>query len=156
MLAVAVLLAPVDQGTPVSLQEHAYLAATVQAVAVSWEVLDPRESSYVLAKPEHFDTDLQLVRRRYHDLAGAPPVVDVQRFPSRDVVCELLSFNRDYHRTLVRKQDVMGVRAGVAEAISETDELYHVWDVVRDAQSEFYYVSVRREALATLRQVIGQ
>ena len=155
VLAVAILLAPLDAGPQASLHDHASLAPTVQAVAVSWEVLDPRETSCMLARPEHFDTDIQIVRRRCHDLADAPPLTDVQRFPGRDMVCEMLAFNRGYHRTMTLRREALGNRDGVEEALSETDQLYRIWDAVRDARSEFYYVSVRREALATLRRAIG-
>jgi hypothetical protein len=155
VLAVAVLLAPLERGEPVSLREYTCLAATLRAVAVSQEVLDPREAGYVLARPEHFDADVQLVRKRCHDLADAPPLGDAQRFPCREMVCEMLSFNRAYHHTLAVQKEALGSRDGVDDALAEADQLYRVWDAVRDAKSEFYYVSVRREALARLRQAIG-
>jgi hypothetical protein len=155
VLAVAVLLAPPDNGEPASLREYTGLASTVQALALGWEVLDPREKGCVLARREHFDADVQLVRRRCRDLADAPPLADAERFPCREMVCEMLSFNRDYHRTLSLRKQAQGGRDGVDEALSEADELYRIWDTIRDARSAFYYVSVRREALARLRQLIG-
>jgi hypothetical protein len=155
VLAVALLLAPPEKGDPVPLPEFTSLGPTVQALALSWEVLDPRETSYVLARPLHFDTDLRLVRQRSHDLADAPPLADAQRFPPRDTICEMLSFNRDYHRNLSLRRQAQGGRDGLDEALDEADQLYRVWDAVRDARSEFYYVCVRREALAKLRQVLG-
>ncbi len=38
----------------------------------------------------------------------------------------------------------------------ETDRLYKVWDAVRDARCEFYYVSVRRQALMRLKDMLGE
>ena len=38
----------------------------------------------------------------------------------------------------------------------ETDRLYQVWDSVRDARCDFYYVTVRRQALKKLRDLIGE
>ena len=67
----------------------------------------------------------------------------------------MLSFNRAYHHTLAVQKEALGSRDGVDDALAEADQLYRVWDAVRDAKSEFYYVSVRREALARLRQAIG-
>src|SRR5437762_367016 len=93
VLAVAVLLAPMNEGELASLREQASLVATLQAVAVRWEVLDPRETSCVLARAEHFDQDIQLVRQRCHDLRDAPPLADVRRFPCREMVSEMLAFN---------------------------------------------------------------
>ena len=40
-------------------------------------------------------------------------------------------------------------------ALNETDHLYQVWDSVRDARCNYYYVTVRRQALKTLREMIG-
>src|SRR5262245_32582518 len=37
----------------------------------------------------------------------------------------------------------------------ETDRLYGVWDAARDARCEFYYVTVRRQALKKLKEMIG-
>ncbi len=39
--------------------------------------------------------------------------------------------------------------------IQETDRLYQVWDKVRDARCDYYYVTVRRTALKDLRALIG-
>ena len=52
----------------------ATLRPTIQAVAVQWEILDAREERYVLTRNEDFNSDLKLLRRRYADLADAPPV----------------------------------------------------------------------------------
>ena len=39
-------------------------------LAVQWEILDPGEVRYVLTRSEDFASDLKLLRRRYHELAG--------------------------------------------------------------------------------------
>ena len=41
------------------------------------------------------------------------------------------------------------------EAIQETDRLYQVWDTIRDARCDYYYVTVRRQALKRLRETLG-
>ena len=43
----------------------------------------------------------------------------------------------------------------IREAVRETDRLYAVWDAVRDSRCEFYYVTVRRQALKKLQEMVG-
>jgi hypothetical protein len=157
VLAVAVLTVPggCDEGEV--LHEHVCLARSIRAVALHWEILDPREARYVLVGAGDFVADLRLLQRRYHELADAPPVIDSLRFPARELVCELLAFNRAYHTNMTRRRDALGKsRPELEDALTEADQLYRIWDLVRDAGSEFYYISVRRQALAALREAIGR
>jgi hypothetical protein len=129
----------------------------VQAWAVQWEILDPREVRYILSRPEDFTADLNLLRRRYQDLADAPGLHDCCRFPDRETVNELLSFNRAYRQHLGVRQPVelphwWELRA----ALQETDRLYDIWDTLRDARCEYYYVTFRRQALKKLRGMVGE
>jgi hypothetical protein len=157
VLAVAVLTAPPGSAdTPLPVGELVALRPAVRSLALSWELLDPREQRYVLARAEDFDADVEFLRRRQRNLAGAPPLADCQRFPDYRVACELLAFNRAYRQHLSKREMVgspwpQEVRA----ALRETDELYRVWDAVRDARSEGYYVTVRRAALRALREALG-
>ena len=68
VLALAVLIAPLDAGGSADFRDHACLWQTIQAVAVSLEVLDPRETRCVLARPQDFESDLHLVRKRHAEL----------------------------------------------------------------------------------------
>ena len=43
----------------------------------------------------------------------------------------------------------------VRAILQETDQLYQIWDTVRDARCEYYYVTVRRQALKRLREALG-
>ena len=158
LLAVALLTAPPDAPDP-ALNADLYdnLRPTLQNLAVEWEILDKREVRYVLTRPEDFASDLKLLRRRYHELADAPPLSDCRRFPDRSTISDLLSFNRAYRQHLDSRQSVDLVRWWeLREAIQETDRLYQVWDTVRDARCEYYYVTVRRQALKRLREMIGE
>src|SRR5262245_43591832 len=83
VLALAVLIAPLDAGGSADLRDHACLCQTIQAVAVSLEVLDPRETRCMLARPGDFESDLLLVRKRHAELGDAPLVADAWRFPAR-------------------------------------------------------------------------
>jgi hypothetical protein len=135
------------------------LTTAIQNLAVDWEILDPREVRYVLAREEDFIADLNLLRRRYADLGDAPGAVDSQRFPlPRADINELLAFNRAY-RIQIDSQMSM---APVAEAhweyrkvLNETDHLYKIYDYLRDAKCEYYYITVRRQALKNLREELG-
>jgi hypothetical protein len=132
------------------------LAPTIAALAIQGEVMDRRESSYLLANPDEFLKDLALIRKRYHNLADAPNLHDSARFPDRHLISELLEFNRAYRSHLLQRQEVEGThREELAVAVQETDHLYKIWDAVRDARSECYYVYIRRQALKTLREMIG-
>jgi hypothetical protein len=82
-------------------------------------------------------------------------VFDALRFPHRELACELLTFNRAYHSHMSRRIEAEGARRELEDALTEADQLYRIWDLVRDASSDFYYVSVRRQALAALRDAIG-
>jgi hypothetical protein len=39
--------------------------------------------------------------------------------------------------------------------LRETDDLYRVWDAIRDARCESFYITTRRMALKRLRDLIG-
>ena len=157
VLAVAVLVAGPRCGSPAqALPEHACLATSLSNVALSWELIDPREEGLLFARSSDFPCDVELVQRRYAELIDAPFVCDALRLPSKDTAGEMLTFNRSYYATLKQRHDLLGDGVGaVVPAMAETDRLYRIWDLVRDAGSDCYYVSVRRQALQTLRQAIG-
>jgi hypothetical protein len=109
-----------------------------------------------MARPEDFAADLKLLQRRYNELANAPPVGDCTRFPDRSIVNEMLAFNRTYRQHMDARQAVELVHWWeYREAVQETDRLYQIWDNVRDARCDYYYVTVRRHALQKLREAIG-
>ena len=83
-------------------------------------------------------------------------VSDSMRFPERNTVTELIQFNRGYRKHLVEKQSLERDRCEQYDAaLVETDRLYKVWDAVRDARCDFYYVTVRRAALRKLKEAVG-
>jgi hypothetical protein len=155
-LAVALLTAPPEAAELPAAEEFATVRPTLQALAISWEILDPREVRYVLTRPEDFGADLKLLRRRYQDLFDAPPLCDGLRFPDRGLINEMLSFNRAYRQHLDSRQSLDTTYWWeLHEAVQEADRLYQIWDMVRDARCDYYYVTVRRQALKKLRESIG-
>lgn len=158
VLAAALLSAPVGtpEQTPLESQWPAIRAA-LHKTAILWEIMDVREERYILATLDDFESDLNLLRKRYTELADAPRLIDCQRLPDRKTVNELIQFNRAFRKHLEQSRNWEADRADIYhQAIRETDWLYRQWDAIRDAQCDFYYVTVRRAALKKLRDAIGE
>lgn len=158
VLAVMMLSAPV--GTPEQVPQPerwpAIQAALVQT-ALDWEILDPRETRYVMAKIDDFQEDLDFLRKRRGDLADAPKLMDSDRLPDRRIVNDYIQFNRAYRTYLETRLAWEVDRAClINEAITETDRMYRMWDAIREAKGDFHYITVRRLALKRLRDSIGQ
>lgn len=160
LLAAALLTSdpPLELADPGALREQFHsLRVPLTRLALGWEILDQRETRFVLTKPEELDADLAMLRRRYQELRVAPPLDDAQRFPDRAVVNELLVFNRAYRKFLEERQPVDSLHAEELRIVQrEVDQLYQVWDAVRDARCEYYYVTVRRQALKRLRELLSE
>ena len=154
ILAVVLLSNPPGAADPPNLGAlHAQLARPIQTLAVQWQILDPREVKDILSRPDDFLSDLALVRRRYHDLNNAPAVEDSQRFPDRALVNDLLAFNRAYRQYIDVRQPIELVHWWeLRVTLQETERLYQIWDRVREANCDYYYVGVRREALKKLSE----
>ena len=155
ILAFAMITAPPSAPAPV-IDAAAWptFRTALREQAIRCEILDPREER--LSRLDQFGADLTTLRQRHRDLRNAPPLADALRFPNRRQVSEMLQFNRDYRKHLKERQVVDLYRGSVfKDAIRETDDLYHVWDLVREATCEIYYVPVRRQALTDLRALIG-
>ena len=154
-LALALLTSP--PGTPlpnVTPEDWPAVRAAIIGIAVERELLDEREERFV--HYEDLATDLDALRGRRRDLANAPAVGDAQRFPSKTIVEERLAFNRAYRRHLEQRRTLEpGRTVDLDAALHETDQLYQIWDTVRDLRSEAYYTPVRRLAMQRLRARIG-
>jgi hypothetical protein len=157
LVAFALLATPPDQlELPQAPKLYAPLASSLRGLALDLELLDARELGYVLAEPEDFANDLKLLQGRYQELRAAPPLAECKRFPDRELVGDLLAFNRLYREGLTNRLTLDPVHADeLNAALSETDYLYRVWDMVRDARCDYYYVTYRRQALLQLRDLVG-
>jgi hypothetical protein len=155
ILAIVLLTAPPAEPAP-AIQGEAWpvLQAAMQQLAYQWQILDPREDR--LLRHEEFAADLTVLRRRYRELADAPSLHDCIRFPEKVLAVECLSFNRAYRKAIEKRLPLeFDQAAALKEILRETDELYKIWDAVRDARCEIYYVPVRRQALKQLRSLLG-
>lgn len=153
-LAYLVLTAPNEPEIPPALAAAEPFRSAVQALAVEWEILDPREKRWVMTQAEDVATDLRMLRRRYTELADAPLAIDVLRFPDKETLSSCLSFNRAYRRNL-EGQWTPGHEYEQSQALAEVDHLYTIWDYARDARVDFFSITVRRTALKGLREAIG-
>lgn len=128
----------------------------LQQEGLAMEILDPRELQYMFTQKKDLASDLKLLQRRQQDLANAPRLAEGNHFPPRAVVSDKLAFNRAYGENLKRRQSVDPARWGDwQEVIQENDRRYQLWDTVRDARCEYYYVTVRRQALERVLERLG-
>lgn len=134
---------------------HTLVHKPMVQLALACEILDPREVRYVLAKPDEFVSDLRMLQRRAHDLHQAPFLSDSIRFPERVIVNELLLFNRAYRQHLENCLPLYPNSMELRGAREEVEQLYQIWDSVRDARCEYYYVHIRRQALKRLHDMLG-
>lgn len=139
----------VETNTPIMRQE-------IQMLAVGMELLDPCETSNVFVYEEGFAADVEMLRARYRALKDAPPLSDSYRYPNREMALGSVEFNRAYRKTLEYQIDLHWNRDWFQEVISETDQLYYIWDLVRDSNCDYYYVTVRRQALQSLKDKLGK
>ena len=157
ILAIMLLSAPV--GTPEQVpppDRWLVVQGAIQQVAMDWEILDVRETRYVLAKSEDFQDDIDFLRKRRVDLAEAPKVNESDRLPPRQAVNDNIRFNRAYRKNLENRLIWEPDRAGViGDAIDETERLYKMWDAIRDAKCDYHYITVRRLALKKLKEMLG-
>jgi hypothetical protein len=158
LLAAALLTSPPGAPEPVGgVARFPALKQPLQEVALRWELLDQRETRYILARPEDFLSDLNLLRRRYQDHGQAPLLNDSLRFPDRETANAFLALNRAYRQHINVRQPVELLHwYELGTALRETERLYQIWEAVRDARCEHYYVTVRRQALQRLRELVGE
>lgn len=156
LLAIAVLTTPNSSPAHKPAALPAGVRSAIQVVAVDWEIMDPREAQYILIRPEEYAADLAELRHRQQDLADAPALSDNYRFPNKDVINVQLDFNRSYWKHMDTRRAMDFARADELRVIlNETERLYQIWDTVKDARCECYYVPFRRRALKKLRELVG-
>jgi hypothetical protein len=137
-----------------------------RGAVISWllkeELIDPKEIKYILTLDDKLDSayfDVILLNKRYHELfaQNAPKLIEANRFLyTHKQINEILTFNRAFRQTLVNRQNIEFDRATFyRKVIAETDELYNIWDALRDSKAEFYYITVRRNALFNLKNKLG-
>lgn len=157
ILALGLLTAhPETEAIPNSAECFADLVPTLKQLATSMEILDPRESKFVLARKEEFHADITMLRRRFHDLVDAPPLNDCMRFPPRNIVTDFLDVNRAYRKHLENCRMIdSAFHWEVEETLAEVDRLHQLWEEIRDCRCDYYYVTRRRQSLKRARDTMG-
>src|SRR5262245_40551893 len=147
-LAVSLLVAPV--GTPIpSLEDFDWLQlqSALHRVAIDWEIMDQREKKFLIVNQKDLQDDVDRLRTRYVDLAGAPKAIDAVRFPDKSIINQMIAENRSLRRDIDQRRHLETDRAsGFRSAMFEIDELHEVWTTLLQAKNELYYVDVRRKA----------
>ena len=154
VLAAVLLTSPIES---TELVPHLELVQpTFLQLAIDAEVLDPREEQYLECLSNDLAGDWRVLRKRFDHLLNAPSLFECDRFPDRKRIEDLLCFNRDYRKDLHSSLQLDPRYADeVRTAIAEVDQRYYVWTTLRDARTPFYYVTVRRQAMMHLRDLLG-
>lgn len=151
LLAALLLTGPADPDHAVA----AVLRPSVLALALDAEVLDPRERGFVMS--QDVLGDLAMLQGRWTAFETAPNLWEVERFPDAAHVRRALELNRARRLHLSERRKIDLIHAGELEAeIRRVDQLYQVFDAVRDARADYFYTTVRRDALRLLRELIGE
>lgn len=157
-LALCYLTAPI--GTPEAVPCEKRWVAVRDAIhqkAIDLEIMDPRETRYLLTIPADWSNDLEILRGRYADLKDAPRLNACHLLPPRHQVNELIKFNRAFRKHIEERMLWEQDRQDLFhEVLAETDAAYRAWDQARDAQCDFYYVTVRRLALKRLQCILPE
>jgi hypothetical protein len=124
-------------------------------ISVLNEYMDTREQSYYFSE-KYFKDDVHILQSRYMMLKNAPKISDPVALPPHATLHQGIRFNREFHKHLEVQMAWNTDRADIYRIIiDETNKLYLIWSVACDATSDFYYVTVRREALLKLKQLVG-
>ena len=125
-------------------------------VAIQAEVLEPREEQYLQGLSKDPAGDCKALQRRYEALAHTPALFEGDRFPQRALIEDFLAFNRAYRKELYASLQLNPRQADdLRDAIHEVDRLHFLWSTLRDARCPFYYVTVRRQSLQQVHDLIG-
>lgn len=130
------------------------LRPQILAVALADEIMDPREKGHMMSAD--VAGDLATLRQRWRELETAPPLEAIDRFPDRKLAIEALGINRHVRDRLAARRAVDLMHEGeLLAAIIDVERRYVIWDALRDSHQPYYFVTVRRAALALLRDLIG-
>lgn len=153
VLAAALLTAEPDQPIP-AMDCIELLRPSILALAIDAEIIDPREKNFLLI--QNIPQDIAMLQKRNEELLSMPHLGEVKNFSNRKTINELLTINRSFKNDLQKRLEIDLVHENeIRNAIIETDQLYQAWDCLRDAQCDYYYVSVRRQALGLYKSLVG-
>lgn len=151
---VAALLLNAPQGTPTPVELAYVLRPNILALAMDDEVLDPREKGFVMG--QDLMGDLEMLRGRTIEFANSPKLQETERFADRKFINEGLAINRAVRNQLMQRLAIDLIHEEeIRVLVQKTDQLYQTWDAARDSRCDYYYVTVRRQSLGLLKEIIG-
>lgn len=146
-------LAILTSDGPVSDAELAIFRPAILAVSQANEICDQREGAYLFCAPQEA---LETLRNRWVDFADAPHLADRDRFPDRKFCVDRCAINRERRAWLVKLGEVNSLWKAECDAeIGFVDREYEIWDNLRDAHQDGYWIVTRRIALLRVRELIG-
>lgn len=156
-----IISSPVNSPVPqINFEKEAPL---IQKYCIDLEILDNREKVWILANKNRYEDDVNALRDRYFNLIGAPRLITNKNFHPLYVINKKIESNRLYAKYLRDRIELELDRFHILkEAIQENDELYLIYDTLRDSQ-EFdeknvfqKYIYQRRLSLKKLKELIGE
>jgi hypothetical protein len=154
VLAAVLLTAPVESSEAAAHLE--LIQPSLLQLAIDIEILDPREEQYLQGLSKDITGDWRALQHRYDHYLSAPALAEAERFPNRPLVEDFLAFNRTYRKELQARLEWEPSRCDeLRTMLNEVDQFYYLWSTVRDVKCGFYYVTVRRQALGHLRDLLG-
>ncbi len=151
---VAAMLLTAPQEAPQSSAWAMVCRPNVLALAAAAEVLDSREKGFVMG--QDLLGDLTILQGRYAEFSRAPLLQEAEMFPDRKLINEMLALNRHCRNQLMERRKIDLVHSEeIILLIQQLDSRYQVWDAIRDSRCDYYYVTVRRQSLALLKDLIG-
>lgn len=154
LLAAALMTGPQGKAIDVDTAWIAVLRPNILALAMDVEILDLREKGFVLGMDQV--GDLAMLQGRYGEFLNAPMLYEADCFPDRKVINAALEMNRTARNKLAQRLGIDLVHSEeIRGVMQELDMRYQIWDAVRDSRCEYYYVTVRRQSLGLLRDLVG-
>ncbi len=132
---------------------------TLQLIVIfllSNQIMDKRELKYVFINTSDLISDMKIMSDRINNLKDVDSVEFAYIFPPRWAINEYLLLNKSYRQFLGRAKLLYPGTSIFQDTIEEVDYLYTLYDKIRDAQCEYYYIHIRREALKEAKRLLDQ
>ena len=143
------LLAPIAPPVPHRAPEPLWQA--LKRAGLQLEVVGPHERWI-----DDFRSEVDYVRRHWHELAFAPPLSDCDRLPPLYLARECTCFASGYQHCLeLRRQLSLHREEELAATLREAQDLAAVWALVETAACPNQSWAARRRALMNLRERLG-
>lgn len=137
------------------IKEWTDLKRALLTASIELELIDKREASYILSEYNNFNNDLNIIRLRYAVMKDAPKIDEHTNFCiAYQTIVDNLAFNRKYNSHIGFKSS-MEFNNGWGAVKQENDQLYMIWDLLRDSKNNQYFITIRRSALLKLRSLLG-